>query len=340
MKTKITLFITIFLTLQLNAQKIDATVIYNDGRSIRGNISRINQHPDFSKISPFIYFTSLFNGEFINPFDTSGGVVKDKLKIKLNGDSKNTKIPLETIDRVIVHPGAKKYSLLKNEEIIYKSVVGENLYKKKKAKKKLEMALLPVVTQGKLINTYGAIYPLRTLLHVGPFIFELTPPDAAGIVFVENKEKKTTISYGYIAEEKRMSARESRKRKEKNNHLNHNSLEVLFGDCPEAKKLIDDFYIGRIEDKSKRKELAKKYNKQLLANRKKFKEAIRKNRSNATVDLYTRLALFDLQGIIQAYEKNCSVIDEFDPRHKNYKKEYDLLNRDSISLETTSTNTP
>lgn len=330
MKLKITLLLSFVIAFNLSAQKIEATAIYNDGRVAKGRINRMNQQPDFARISPFYYFISLFNGEYSNPFDNSG-FLKNNLKIKLDNETKATKIPIEELDKVIVHASKKKYTVLKNEEVTYKAIVGENLYKRKKAGKNVQdKALLPIATQGKMINTYGVLIPLRNLLLVGPFIFELTVPDAAGIIYLENKEKNTVISYNYIIKEKALSARKAKKRKEKNNHLNHNSLEVLFGDCPESQKLIDEFYIKRIEDKSKRKEMAKAYNKKLLLNRKKFKQAIASKRKNATVDLFMSTYLFDLNKIIQTYEKNCNTraIDEFDPRHENYKKEYDLQNRD------------
>lgn len=303
--------------------KKTGTVIKKNGSKINGNVKNFYTSPTFERVDPLINFKALFNRDITNFFWNGRGGTTDNIKVKPNGAKKFEKIPVEELDRVIISQTTKKGGTRTTEFV---ALSGENFYGKKK--KKVETFLVPSLTKGKVINTYGTIYPIRKLLSVHWFLFELGTPDAVANLMIENKQKNLSLGKGYIEEEKTYSAKKAERRSKRKNNKNFNTVYELFGDCPETKELIDKFYIARIKDKSKRKEAAIQYNKTLIKNTKDFKEIIRKDRKKATADLYLELYEFDLLEIIRTYEKNCLAIDEFDPRHEMYKKEFDIINRD------------
>lgn len=331
MKKITLLFLFSFLTLsnslstfaQSNSRTKKIGVVYKkDGSKITGNVKNFYTAPIFDRVDPLIYIKSLFSNDISNYFWNGRGSV-DNVKIKPNGTKKFEKILFEDIDRVSISQTTKD-GVTKTTE--YVAMSGENFYGKKR--KKENKSLLPSLTKGKSINTYGTIYPIRKLFAIYPFLFEIGTPDAYGSILIENKDKKLTLSKTYIEEEKTYSAKKAERRSKRKNNKNYNTVYELFGDCPETKELIDKFYINRIEDKSERKKAAIDYNQKLVKNVKNFKKIIRKDRKKATADLYLELYEFDLLEIIRTYEKNCLPIDEFDPRHEMYKKEFDILNRD------------
>jgi len=331
-KNLITVFFSFFLIfgvtdLYSQSKKI-GKVYKKDGTIITGNVRRFYNKPTFERVDPLIRFKSMFNHNAENFFFSSGPISVKEIKVKQEGVKKFEKIPIEEVDAILISQKGRKGE---DKTTLFKTFVGDNFYGKKK-KKPLKLAL-PVLTEGKGINTYGTIYPIRKLLSVHLFIFEVGTPTAFGFFSIENKEKNLVLDKTYIDKEKMYSKKRAERRSKSTKNLNHNSLEELFGDCPETKELIDKYYIKRIEDKDERKQAAIAYNKKAKKAVRKFKDAIRKDRTKATPDLYFELFEFDLLEIIRTYEKNCLPIDEFDPRHQEYKKQFDLLlnaKRDSI----------
>lgn len=333
-KTTFLLFLLlIFCNIDVNAQntytestvvkKRDAQVIMKDGSVITGKVKKFQTKPTFDKVNPLSLILSMFDPNYPNYALAFTPVDLKKINIKPNGNKKFTEIDIEEVSGVVTYEPRKNKEV---EKVLYKAFSGENFYGKKK--KKLQKIVLPIATEGKAINTYATVYPLRKLFYIGPFIFETGTPNAAGIVHIENKEKNLILSAHYINKEKKYSKRKAERRSKRDNNKNHNTLNELFGDCPETKKLIDNFYIKRIENKSERKIAAKNYNKKLRENVRLFKKIIAKDRKSATSKLYLDLYLFDIKEIITTYEKNCLPIDEFDSRHKDYKPEFDLNIRD------------
>ena len=269
-----------------------------------------------------IRIKALFNKNVTNFFWNGRGGSLKNITVKPNGAKKFEKVPFEELDRVVISQTSKKGETTTTEFV---ALSGDNFYGKKKNKK--NKTLVPTLTKGERINTYGTIYPLRKLMSIEVFIFELGTPDAVADLLIENKQKNLTLSKSFIELEKTYSSKKAKRRSKRKNNKNFNTVYELFGDCPETKELIDKYYIARIEDKSERKKAAIQYNKTLLKNTKTFKKIIRKDRKKATADLYLELYEFDLLEIIRTYEKNCLPIDEFDPRHDDYKEEFDIINR-------------
>ena len=321
-------FLTLFHSTNSDAQSNSRTkktgiVIKKNGSKINGNVKNFYTSPTFERVDPLIRFKALFSRDITNFFWNGRGGTIDDIKVKPNGAKKFEKIPVEELEQVIISQTTKKGGTRTTEFV---ALSGENFYGKKK--KKVETFLVPSLTKGKVINTYGTIYPVRKLLSFHLFLFELGTPDAVANLMIENKQKNLSLGKGYIEEEKTYSTKKAERRSKRKNNKNFNTVYELFGDCPETKELIDKFYIARIEDKSERKKAAIQYNKTLIKNTKNFKKIIRKDRKKATADLYLELYEFDLLEIIRTYEKNCLAIDEFDPRHEMYKKEFDIINRD------------
>lgn len=327
--TLLFLFLTLFLNIDSNAQGInsnystnkrrEAQVIKKDGTIIKGKVRKFQNKPTFDKINPLSYILTIFDPSYPNYFGEYIPTNVKTVSVKPTGTKKFIEIPIEEVTAVTTTEPRKNKT---DEQVLYKAFSGQNFYGKKK--KKAQNSVLPVAYEGKVINTYATIFPIRKIFFIGPFSFESGVPEAEGIIHFENKEKKLVLSNYYIDLERKYSAKKAKRRSERDNNKNYNTLNELFGDCPETKALIDSFYIKRIDDKAERKRLAKAYNQQLKKNIKTFKKIIKVDRKNATAELYMQTYKFDIHKIITTYEKHCLPIDEFDSRHENYKKEFDL----------------
>lgn len=333
MKKHLFLFLLSFLLLntsnQVEAQnkpksKRTGTIYKKDGTIISGNVKNFEGKPSFEKVHPWYLYKRIFNKDLPNYF-SMGPQAINKIKIKPNNEKKFVEIPLEEVEGIMFERTFKEGG---GEKIYYKTFIGPKFYGKGKKKEKVQKVAVPTLTEGKAINTYGTIYPLRKMIIFFPgVIFETGPPEALGIILIENTEKKLALSLDFIREEKTYSKAKAERREKSDKNKNHNTLNELFGDCPETKPLIDKYYINRIEDPKERKKAAIAYNEKYKKNVKNFKKIVRKDRKKATADLYFSMYEFDLLEIIRTYEKNCLPIDEFDPRHENYQKEFDLINR-------------
>src|SRR5690606_14846621 len=104
-------------------------------------------------------------------------------------------------------------------------------------------------------------------------------PGAYGYLMIQNNEKNITISTETINKEKFYTAKQVEKRAKSPRNLNHSSLYLLFGDCPEAVKLIDKFYVVRMGNNKNRRQAAKDHNEAFLRSEKQFKSATSHNRS-------------------------------------------------------------
>lgn len=316
-------------TNQLHSQnksksKKNGTIYKKDGTVITGNVKNFVGKISFEKVDPWYLYKQFFDKDLPNYF-ALGPQAIDKIKIKLENEKKYQEIPLEEINGIMLQRTFKDGG---SEKVYFKTFIGPKFYGNKKDK--IQKIAVPTLTEGKAINTYGTIFPIRKIWIFTPpgIMVEPSPPDALGIILIENTQKKLALSLDFIRDEKKYSKRKADRREKSNKNKNHNTLYELFGDCPETKTLIDDFYIKRIEDPKKRKKAAIAYNETYKKNLKNFKQIVGKDRKKATADLYLELYEFDLLEIIRTYEKNCLAIDEFDPRHEMYKKEFDIINRD------------
>lgn len=302
--------------------KKTGTIYKKDGSIITGKVKNFAGKPSFEKVDPWYLYKAIFNKDLPNYF-AIGPQQITKVKVKPENEKKYQEIPLEEIDGIMFK---RTFKAGGGEKVYYKAFVGPKFYGNKKEKD--QKVAIPTLTEGKAINTYGTIYPMRNMLITFPgLIFEMTPPEPLGIILIENTQKKLALALDYIKLEKTYSKSKANRREISDKNKNHNTLNELFGDCPQTKALIDKYYIKRIDDKKERKQAAINYNKLYKENTKKFKRIIKKNRNKATAELYLDLYEFDLMEIIKTYEKNCLPIDEFDPRHIEYKKEFDIINR-------------
>lgn len=307
---------------QNNSKRI-GTIYKKDGTVITGNVKNFAGKVSFEKVDPWYLYKQFFDKDLPNYF-ALGPQAIDKIKIKPFNEKKFQEVPFEEIDGIMFQRTFKNGN---TEKVYFKTFVGPKFYGKRKDKD--QKIAIPTLTEGKVINTYGTIYPLRKMWIFFPGILvETSAPEAIGIILIENTQKKLALSLDFIRDEKTYSKRKANRRERSSNNKNHNTLYELFGDCPETKPLIDKYYIKRIEDPKERKKAAIAYNETYKTNTKNFKKIISKDRKKATTDLYFELYEFDLLEIIRAYEKNCLPIDEFDPRHEMYKKEFDIINRD------------
>jgi len=299
----------------------EATVFKKDGTSVSGNVKNFYGAISFEKVEPLYLIKRLFNKDLPNYFGDGPQSLK-KIKIKTPGSKKFEEIPFEEVEGVLY---SRSFKTSGGDKTYFKAFSGPSFYGK--SSKTINLAL-PTLTQGQVINTYGSIYPIRKMILIFyPILFEVGSPDALGYVSIENKKKKIAISLDLIQQEKKYSLAKVKRRAESSRNKNHNSIMELFGDCPEVASMIDKYYIKRIENTTERKQAAIKYNEIYRNNLNKFKKIIKKARYKATPELYLELYEFDLTEIIRTYEKNCLPIDEFDPRHENYIKEFDLINR-------------
>lgn len=315
------------LSAQNNTKAKKIGVIHKkDSTSISGNVKNFHTSPTFEKIDPLVMIKSLYTKNLPNYFSNGIPFKSNKnVNIKPNEEKKFIKIPFEEIDRIeMTHVNKKNES--KTTE--FKAFEMENFYGKKREKTK--KLFLPSLKKGKTINLYGTIYPYRSIIITGPFLFETQAPIPIGVIYFENSSKNLVLSNNILKAEKKYTLNKAERRAKRKNNINHNSLMELFGDCPETLPLIEKFYIKRLQNTDERKKLAIEYNERLRKNVKNFKKIMRQDRKKITPELYMQTYEFDILEIINTYEKFCVPIDEFDPRHELYKKEFDIINRDKI----------
>lgn len=307
-----------------NKTQKTATVYKKDGTIITGNVKNFEGKISFEKVDPWYLYKRLWKKDMPNYF-ALGPQALEKIKIKPNNEKKFQEIPLEEIEGILFKRSFKGSG---GDKVYFKTFIGEKYYGKKRNKE--EKIALPTLTEGKAINTYGSIFPIRSIWPFFPgVLIETKTPEALGVMLIENTNKNLSLSLSYIKEEKSYSLNKAKRREKSNKNKNHNTLKALFGDCPETMALIDKYYIKRIENTKERRLAAEAYNETYKKNVKNFKKIIRKDRNKATGELYLDLYEFDLAEIIATYEKHCLPIDEFDPRHEQYKKEFDIINRET-----------
>ncbi|HLT65779.1 MAG TPA: hypothetical protein VKZ80_05440 [Flavobacterium sp.] len=314
----------------LQAQKLEAEVRFLNGEVKTGEVKRFYVKPSFEKIDPWIIWKNMFHRDTPLHQYTKQKVSQKNLNFKAKGERKFQKIPIDSIYDVTTTSVVRTMNRGKvKEKQTYRALIANKLYNTK-ANKKVEVvsAFLPVLKENKTHTIYGTIYPIRSLFILYPpgVVFE-GAPGAYGYLMIQNNEKNITISTETINKEKFYTAKQVEKRAKSPRNLNHSSLYLLFGDCPEAVKLIDKFYVVRMGNNKNRRQAAKDHNEAFLRSEKQFKSATSHNRSLATVELYMATYLQEIENIINTYEKNCGPVNDiYNPKHPEFKKNIDILN--------------
>lgn len=333
MKNKLPYFILFTFLINLNfsyAQKTKAVVRYHDGTVEHGEVKKFYVKPSFEKINPWIIWTSLFKKDTPLHQYTRKKVSQEDLKFKPEGQKKFLKIPIDSIYDVTTTAYVKMKNGTKQPvSQNYRAIVAEKLYNVKPNKNsKFEKGFLPVLKETEKHVIFGTIFPIRNLFVFYPpgLVLESTP-GVLGHILIQNKDQNVTIHTDLIYEEKFLTAREVEQREKSNRNRNYNSLEVLFGDCPEAQQKIKEFYFVRESSRKERRKASIEHNKSQINGERIFKSTISNNRSLATIDLYTSTHMQELIDIIKIYEKNCGKIEDvYHPKNENYEKSIDIIN--------------